>query len=112
MAVNAIKSSSGYLGPDPKDTTHEYKIIDNKPYRIIRVVVHRFRVSDSDDVEIYAAEPIWQWQQSEAGKWVMEHAVESPVWQRQLDLTSLSHEFVITAKLTEKDYTFWTLKWT
>jgi len=29
---------------------------------------------DVDDVDIYASQPIYEWQQTEHGKWVMENA--------------------------------------
>jgi len=35
---------------------------------------HSFTMGDVDDVDIYVAEPIWRWQQTDAGRWVMEHA--------------------------------------
>ena len=31
-------------------------------------------MGDVDDVDIYVAEPIWRWQQTEQGRWAMEHA--------------------------------------
>jgi hypothetical protein len=31
-------------------------------------------MGDVDDVDIYVAEPIYQWQQTEQGRWVMENA--------------------------------------
>ena len=31
-------------------------------------------MGDVDDIDIYVAEPIYQWQQTEQGRWVMEHA--------------------------------------
>jgi hypothetical protein len=31
-------------------------------------------MGDVEDPEIYAAQPIYEWQQTEQGKWVMEHA--------------------------------------
>lgn len=76
-----------------------------------KVNVHYFTVGDTEDPELYAAEPIWNWQQTDAGKWVMEHAVEPPVWHRVIDQTIYGYRYCITAKLTAKDYTFWTLKW-
>jgi hypothetical protein len=33
-------------------------------------IVHTFKLSDVDDVDLYAAEPIYNWQQTEVGKWV------------------------------------------
>lgn len=75
------------------------------------VVVHVFELSDVDDPDLYAAQPIYEWQNSESGKWVMEHAVDKPVWHRMLDPMVFGYKYKITAKLTAKDYTFWTLKW-
>lgn len=40
----------------------------------MNVTFHRFTMSDVDDVDIYVAEPIYQWQQSEQGRWAMKHA--------------------------------------
>ncbi len=31
-------------------------------------------MGDVDDIDIYVAQPIYEWQQTEQGKWVMEHA--------------------------------------
>ena len=31
-------------------------------------------MGDVEDPDIYAAEPIWQWQQTAQGQWVMQHA--------------------------------------
>lgn len=111
MSVNAIKSNQGYLGSVPTNSTHEVIVIDGHAYRIHRVTVHRFTVGDSEDPELYAAEPLLQWQHSEQGQWVMDHAIETPMWHRHVDYHSYGHTFIITAKLKDRDYTFWTLKW-
>lgn len=77
-----------------------------------QVVVHKFHVANVEDPDIYAADPLLKWQESEAGKWVMEHAVEQPVWHRHSHSHLLwGYNYIITARLTAKDYTFWTLKW-
>ena len=31
-------------------------------------------MGDVDDVDVYVAQPIYEWQQTEQGKWVMKHA--------------------------------------
>lgn len=111
MSINEIKSSQGYLGPEPSVPTHDVMIIDQHAHRIVKVVVHEFKLGDVDDVEIYAAQPIWEWQQSEKGKWIMEKAIESPTWYRNNDMITWSQNFKIVAKLKEKDYTFYQLKW-
>jgi len=111
MAINQIKPNHGYLGPEPTRWTQDVMIIDNQPHRIYTLVVHEFMLGAVDDVEIYASQPIWEWQQTDMGKWVMSKAVEPPCWHRQNDFATYQQRFVITAKLKEKDVTFWQLKW-
>ena len=89
----------------------QYYAIADKVVEIKTVVVHSFIVSDSEDPDIYAAQPLWEWQQSDAGKWIMSHAVEVPVWNRTMEYTVYGHRYSIAAKLKAQDYTFWTLKW-
>ncbi len=38
------------------------------------VEFYNFTMGDVDDVDIYVAEPIWKWQQTKQGQWVMQHA--------------------------------------
>ena len=38
------------------------------------ITFHEFSMGDVDDIDIYVAQPIYEWQQTEQGKWVMEHA--------------------------------------
>jgi len=40
----------------------------------MRVTFHEFTMGDVDDVDIYVAEPIYNWQQTDQGRWVMENA--------------------------------------
>lgn len=89
----------------------EKKIIDNKVHAVYNIVVHRFRMSDVEDPELYAAEPLYKWQQSEIGQWVMSKAIETPEFHSQLDHNVMGYKFAVTAKLLEKDYTVWCLKY-
>lgn len=89
----------------------KYYMTNDKVYEIKNVVVHKFLISDVEDPDLYAAEPLLKWQDSEMGKWVMSHAVETPVWHRINDAVSWNHQYCVTAKLLAKDYTYWTLKW-
>lgn len=78
---------------------------------MIDIVVHSFRMGDVEDPDLYAADPLWQWQESEQGQWIMQHAVGPPTWHRSVDHTSYGHKFVITATLKEPDCLFYKLKW-
>jgi hypothetical protein len=75
------------------------------------VVVHTFFLSDVEDPDLFAADSLLSWQESEAGKWIMEHAVDIPIWHKDLDIAIYGYKYRITARLTAKDYTFWCLKW-
>ena len=88
----------------------EYKIIDDQAVRFSDICVHEFTMGDVEDPDLYAAQPIWEWQESEAGQFVMEHAVEKPYWIRQVDLNSYGHRYVIVARMREPDQTFFRLK--
>jgi hypothetical protein len=77
----------------------------------VNVIVHLFTMGDVEDPEIYAAQPIWEWQQTEAGKWVMENAIEEPYWARYIDHTTYSYQYKIVAKLTEANATWYKLKY-
>jgi hypothetical protein len=88
----------------------EYRIINDHVVRFSDICVHEFTMGDVEDPDLYAAQPIWEWQESEAGKFVMEHAVESPYWIRQVDHSSYGHQYQIMARLSEQNQTFFRLK--
>lgn len=75
-----------------------------------KCVVHKFLLGDVDDPEIYAAEPIFSWQQTEVGKWVMKNAIDI-YWVKSLDHNTFGYEYKIVAQFIEKDYVFWNLKY-
>lgn len=77
----------------------------------MKIVVHRFSLGDVEDPDLYAAQPLWEWQQSEQGQWVMEHSIEEPLWERYWDNAQYNQVYRIVAKLTEENATFFQLKW-
>jgi hypothetical protein len=89
----------------------EYKLINDKAVRFADVKVYEFSMGDVEDPDLYAAEPLWNWQQTEAGQWVIEHATETPFWHRTVDPYSYGHKYYIIARLSEQDQTYWALKW-
>ena len=85
------------------------KIIDGKPVRFRDVCVHEIRMGDVEDPDLWVASPIYDWQQTEAGKFVMEHAVQEPYWISSVDSTSYGTVYKIMARLSEQNETFWRL---
>jgi hypothetical protein len=77
----------------------------------VKLVVHSFAMGDVEDPDLYAAEPLWEWQQTELGKWVMENAIETPEWHRSIDDTSYGYRYNIVAVLDDKDATWFKLKY-
>ena len=66
-------------------------------------------MGDVDDLEVYVAEPIYNWQQTEAGKWCMEKA-ENVYWTTASDPRFFGHRIKIIGTLEDKYATFWALK--
>ena len=95
---------------EPQFQPPEYRVINDRVVCISDIVVHEFAMGDVEDPDLYAAQPISEWQDSEAGKFVMEHAVEKPYWTRTVDLHSYGHRYVIVARMRESDQTFFKLK--
>ena len=40
--------------------------------KTFKFTVHTFNMGDVEDPEIYVAGPLFDWQQTEKGKWIME----------------------------------------
>jgi hypothetical protein len=89
----------------------EYKIINDQVVKFTDVKVHEFSMGDVEDPDLYAAQPLYEWQQSEQGKWIMEHAAEPPFWHRHTDPYNYGYKYYIIARLKEQDQLYWALKW-
>lgn len=77
----------------------------------MKIPVHTFNLGDVDDVDIYAAGPIYEWQKTDAGKWVMERSKPEPYWTIGFDHLSYGHRVTIIANLEDADATYYNLKW-
>ena len=88
----------------------EYKIVDDQVVRFSDICVHEFTMGDVDDPDLYAAEPLWLWQQSEEGQWIMTHALETPSWYRIPDQLQYGYQFQVRAKLSGARLTEWLLR--
>ena len=86
-----------------------HRVINNRVHQ--KLIVHRFSLGDVEDPEIYAAGPIWDWQQSEAGKFVMENAAEPPTYHQHFDQLHYGYQYAITAWLADQDATYFCLRW-
>ena len=101
----------GHLGSPKGIRLNDYMIIDDTAHKIHRVIVHRFTMGDVEDPDLYAAEPLIEWQHSEMGKFVMSKSVEVPMWHRMADVANYGYTYAVEAWLKGVDYSFWVLKW-
>lgn len=75
------------------------------------VVVYTFTMGDVEDPDLYAAQPLCEWEHSEQGQWVMKHACETPTWYRLADPMTFGYKYQIRAKLMGPALTEWFLKY-
>lgn len=77
----------------------------------MKINFHVFTMGDVEDPDIYAAEPIHQWQQTQQGQWVMEHAHNLTYHQLQ-DPVTWGYRFVIRGEIADpKKITEYFLRW-
>jgi hypothetical protein len=75
----------------------------------MKVVLHEFTMGDVDDLEVYAAQPIYEWQQTDAGKWCMKNATDIH-WVTAIDHNILGHRIKIIGTLSGKYATYYAFK--
>jgi len=78
---------------------------------IIKTKVHTIRMADVEDPDLFVAEPIYHWQQTDAGKFIMNNSKQQPEWHRRIDTYKYGYQYDIIAYLEEKDLTFYRLKY-
>lgn len=76
----------------------------------VKVTFYSFTMGDVDDVDIYAAQPIYEWQQTEQGKWVMENASDLKYYTSP-DLVTFEYKVIIRGNLEGKQAKEYFLRW-
>jgi hypothetical protein len=61
---------------------------------------HSFTMSDVEDPDIYVADPIYQWQLTEKGRWVMQHA-QDPTYHIKSSPETFGYRVDITGTIPE-----------
>lgn len=60
-------------------------------------------MGDVEDPDLYAADPLWKWQQTAVGKYVMKHAARPPKWVRNVCRHYYGYRYYIVAEFDERD---------
>lgn len=95
------------LGMKVNKQNQKYQVYDDHVYE--RRIVHRFTMSDVEDVEIYIAQPLYEWQQTDHGKWVMQYA-KDPTYHIHADPITYGYQITVTAHITPKKWTEYILR--
>jgi len=77
----------------------------------MKVRIHEFRMGDCEDPEIYAAQPLYEWQKSEQGRWVMGVSKEIPTYHIEVDHEHMGYKVSILADIDEEFMTYFYLRW-
>lgn len=77
----------------------------------MRMTFYEFNMGDVDDVDIYVAQPIYEWQQTKHGQWVMKHGQDLR-YLTNPDPTTLGYRISIVGDLPEGPHmTEYFLRW-
>jgi hypothetical protein len=108
LADAYFKHHSPYTHRPPK---HKYNVIGDRVEECKEVVVHEFSMGDVEDPDLYAAQPLYDWEKSDIGQWVMKNAADTPTWYRMADPMSYGYKYQIRAKLIGPSLTEWLLRY-
>lgn len=77
----------------------------------MRVLVHSFFLSDIEDPEIFAGEPIIEFKKTDKGQWLCEHGELEMSYDIINDPVIMGYRVNLNVWLSEKDLTYYNLKW-
>ena len=79
---------------------------------IVKLTLFQFNMGDVEDPQLYAAAPLYDWEQTEYGKWCKKHCEhDSLVWNIFPCVETYGYRCKVTGELEEKLVTFHQLKW-
>jgi hypothetical protein len=75
-----------------------------------KITFHTFNMGDVEDPELYAAQPLYEWQNTVQGQWVMAHC-NNPKYIIQGDAHSWGNKVVIYGDVEDQLATEFLLRW-
>ena len=75
---------------------------------VMEYVVHKIPMGDVEDPDLFVSIPISDWQQTDAGKYVMNTSDPTPMWHRLPN--GYGHLYTITAYFTPQQLTYYKLR--
>ena len=78
---------------------------------MIKTTVHEVTIADYEDPDIHVAAHLYDWEKSDAGKFVFENSLEPPTWYRTAGKDYHYSSYKVVAYFDEKTHTYWSLKY-
>jgi len=75
-----------------------------------KITFHTFSMGDVEDPELYAAQPLYEWQQTKQGQWVMENCAD-PQYIIRPDVNTFGHKIIVHGELEDQLATEYLLRW-
>lgn len=117
-AINEILASEYFQHHSPstyKPIRHKYNVIQtpegDRVEECHSITVYEFQMGDVDDPDLYAAQPMLEWEKSDKGQWIMRNSADTPTWHRIADPVTFGYRYIIRAKLMGSALTEWLLKY-
>ena len=113
-AINQKLADSYFCHHNPfthRPPRNKYNIVGDRVEECREIVVHSFTMGDVEDPDLYAAEPMIEWEKSDQGQWIMKNAADTPTWHRMADHVTYGYKYQIRAKLMGPALTEWLLRY-
>jgi hypothetical protein len=75
-----------------------------------KITFHSFGMGDVEDPELYAAQPLYEWQQTEQGQWVIENCPD-PQYIIRPDVNTFGQQVIVYGNLEDRLATEYLLRW-
>jgi hypothetical protein len=77
----------------------------------MKILVHTVNIGDVEDPEIYAAEPLYDWEHTEQGQWLQANSYQEMCYTIKDDPRIWGHRVYVWAWLKNQELTYYTLRW-
>lgn len=92
------------------DSPDSYDSVGSRRAKRSKYSLAHIRMGDVEDPELFAAEPLINWENSEQGQWCKKHAHDL-AWNLSHDPVGFGYLIIITGEMYERDYTLFLLKY-
>jgi hypothetical protein len=75
-----------------------------------KITFHTFGMGDVEDPELYAAQPLYEWQQTDQGQWVMKNCSD-PQYIIRPDISTFGHKIIVHGEVEDQLATEYLLRW-